>query len=113
MYWTAFTRPPPPTAASLSWKSWDTRWVGYRFTPASRAVRMSILLPEIPYQIKSIVKTLEQRNKAGKRFSILAVAEGALSLEESKLSQKGIQERPRLEMQYPSISYRLPQKSAR
>ena len=65
-----------------------------------------ILLPEIPYQIKSIVKTLEQRNKAGKRFSILAVAEGALSLEESKLSKKEFKN-ARLEMQYPSISYRL------
>ena len=65
-----------------------------------------ILLPEIPYRIESVVKTLEQRNKAGKRFSILAVAEGALSLEESKMTKKEFKA-ARLQMQYPSISYRL------
>lgn len=65
-----------------------------------------ILLPEIPYKIESVVKTLEQRNKAGKRFSILAVAEGALSYEESKMTKKEFKA-ARLEMQYPSISYRL------
>lgn len=65
-----------------------------------------ILLPEIPYRIESVVKTLEQRNKAGKRFSILAVAEGALSLEESKMTKKEFKA-ARLQMQYPSISYCL------
>ena len=65
-----------------------------------------ILLPEIPYKLESIVKTLEQRNKAGKRFSILAVAEGALSQKEAKLSKKEFKA-ARAEMRYPSISYAL------
>ncbi|MBO5197133.1 MAG: 6-phosphofructokinase [Lachnospiraceae bacterium] len=65
-----------------------------------------ILLPEIPYHIDSIAATLEARNKAGKSFSILAVAEGALSVEESKLSKKEFKA-ARARMQQPSISYRL------
>lgn len=65
-----------------------------------------ILLPEIPYRIDSIVDTLTQRNKAGKRFSILAVAEGALSKKESKLSKKEFKA-AREKMTDPSISYRL------
>lgn len=65
-----------------------------------------ILLPEIPYTINSIVKTLENRNKAGKRFSILAVAEGAISKKESKMSKKELKA-ARASMPYPSISYRL------
>jgi len=32
----------------------------------------------------------ERRHKAGKRFSILAVAEGAISKEDAQLSEKGV-----------------------
>lgn len=38
-----------------------------------------ILIPEIPYDIKKVAAAIEKRNKAGKRFTILAVAEGAIS----------------------------------
>lgn len=48
----------------------------------------AILLPEIPYTVDSIANVIEQRSKAGKRFSILAVAEGAISKEESQMSKK-------------------------
>ena len=65
-----------------------------------------ILLPEIPYSIDSIADTLKRRNKCGKRFSILAVAEGAISTEEAKLSKKEFKAARAL-MQEPSISYRL------
>ena len=37
---TAFTPPPPPTAAFSVWRSWGTRSAGCRFMPASRAVQM-------------------------------------------------------------------------
>jgi ATP-dependent phosphofructokinase / diphosphate-dependent phosphofructokinase len=67
-----------------------------------------ILIPEIPYSTDEIVKTLNQRNKEGKRFSILAVAEGAVSCDEAKLSKKEFKS-ARSIMQYPSISYRLAQ----
>lgn len=40
-----------------------------------------ILIPEIPYTIESITKTIEHRKKAGKHFSVVAVAEGAMDTE--------------------------------
>ena len=40
-----------------------------------------ILLPEIPYNIDSIAEAILQRMKSGRNFSIVAVAEGAMSLE--------------------------------
>lgn len=38
-----------------------------------------ILIPEIPYDINSIAEKVKERNKKGKRFSIVVVAEGAKS----------------------------------
>lgn len=43
-----------------------------------------ILIPEIPYDVKIVTKAILDRNKAGKRFSIVAVSEGALSKENVK-----------------------------
>jgi ATP-dependent phosphofructokinase / diphosphate-dependent phosphofructokinase len=40
-----------------------------------------ILIPEIPYQVSQIIDAITDRNQAGKRFSIIAVSEGALSQE--------------------------------
>ena len=65
-----------------------------------------ILIPEIPYQLDKICKTIARRTKDGKRFSILAVAEGALSAEEAKLSKKELR-LAREKMTEPSIAYRL------
>ena len=42
-----------------------------------------ILIPEIPYDIEAVAATIEQRNKDGKHFSIIAIAEGALTKEEA------------------------------
>nr|MBP7276456.1 6-phosphofructokinase [Kiritimatiellia bacterium] len=42
-----------------------------------------ILIPEIPYDMKSVVESLVARRQHGKRFSIIAVAEGAVSREEA------------------------------
>ena len=38
-----------------------------------------ILIPEIPYDIKTVADSIKNRSKSGKSFSIVAVAEGALS----------------------------------
>ncbi len=65
-----------------------------------------ILIPEIPYDINKVVKTLQIRNKIGKRFSIIAVAEGTLSQNEAKMKKKELMAF-RASMQYPSISYRI------
>ncbi len=40
-----------------------------------------ILIPEIPYKIKNVAEAIKQRNAAGKRFSIVAVSEGAITEE--------------------------------
>ncbi len=62
-----------------------------------------VLIPEIPYSIKKITDVIDARTKEGKLFSIIAVAEGAVSLEESKLSKKDFKAR-RAEMKH-SIAY--------
>jgi 6-phosphofructokinase 1 len=40
-----------------------------------------ILIPEIPYSVKQIAKAIRQRSQLGTNFSIVAIAEGALSQE--------------------------------
>lgn len=40
-----------------------------------------ILIPEIPYDIEVVAEAILERNRAGKHFSIVAVAEGAISKE--------------------------------
>ncbi len=66
----------------------------------------AILLPEIPYSIDSIARMIDQRSKAGKRFSIIAIAEGARSKREAKMSKKEFKA-ARAAENYPSIAYRL------
>ncbi len=65
-----------------------------------------ILLPEIPFDINNIVQAIKDREKAGKRFTILAVAEGAISKEDAALSKKEYKEKLK-NRQYPSISYEI------
>lgn len=65
-----------------------------------------ILIPEIPYDINKVVSAIEKRTQQGKKFSILAVAEGAISVEDAKLSKKERKQKYR-DTNYPSISYRL------
>ena len=55
---------------------------------AAAAASLGILLPELPYDIKKVAAAVENRAKAGKNFSILAVAEGAFSTEEAKMKRK-------------------------
>lgn len=65
-----------------------------------------ILLPEIPYDMNKIVQTVEGRAKNKKAFSIIAVAEGALSVEEAKMKKKE-REAYRATMPYDCISKRI------
>jgi 6-phosphofructokinase 1 len=49
-----------------------------------------ILIPEIPYNINTVAEYLLERQRSyGKKFSIIAVAEGALTKEESELIKNG------------------------
>jgi 6-phosphofructokinase 1 len=43
-----------------------------------------ILIPEIPYEVERVAEAIRDRARAGKRFSIVAVAEGALSVTDAK-----------------------------
>ena len=65
-----------------------------------------ILIPEIPYDIKSVVAALNRRTKAGKNFSILAVAEGAISKEDAALPKKELKQKLK-DNPYPSVSYKI------
>lgn len=47
-----------------------------------------IIIPEMPYNIEAVIAAINRRQAAGKRFSIIAVAEGAFSIEESKFKKK-------------------------
>ncbi|NLI76024.1 MAG: 6-phosphofructokinase [Candidatus Riflebacteria bacterium] len=44
----------------------------------------AILIPEIPYDLDKVAAHLAERRRTGKRFSIIAVAEGAMTREEAK-----------------------------
>ncbi len=65
-----------------------------------------ILVPELPYDPAAVAADIERRRTEGKQFSIVVVAEGALSKEEAALPKR---ERRRLReaMPYPSIGYRV------
>ncbi len=65
-----------------------------------------ILLPEIPYEDDKIIDAIQKRKKLGKGFTILAVAEGAISKEDAALSKKELKKK-REEEKYPSVSYRV------
>ncbi|MCL2628871.1 MAG: ATP-dependent 6-phosphofructokinase [Oscillospiraceae bacterium] len=47
-----------------------------------------ILLPEIPYTIDSVLEVINRRNQSGKNFSIIAVAEGAITHDMSQQPKK-------------------------
>ncbi len=65
-----------------------------------------ILIPEIPYDINKVKKEIEKRTANNKGFSIVAVAEGAISVAESKMNKKEFKAY-RENMKQPSIAYRV------
>ena len=65
-----------------------------------------ILLPEIPYDTEKIAAYLNKREQSGKNFSILAVAEGAISKQEAAMKKKELKALRATEA-YPSVSYKV------
>ncbi len=65
-----------------------------------------IIIPEIPYDIDSIVDAINKRDKAGKKFSIIAVAEGAKNKKEAKMPKKELK-KYRDETQCLAVSHRI------
>ena len=43
-----------------------------------------VLIPEIPYQTELVAEAIRERSKAGKHFSIVAVAEGAMTVSQAE-----------------------------
>lgn len=68
-----------------------------------------ILIPEIPYDIDKVAQAINKRAKDGKRFSILAVAEGAISKEDAVLSKKEYKAKLAARTA-PSVSYEIGKK---
>jgi len=67
-----------------------------------------ILLPEFNYDIRAISQHVEKRAKFGRMFSIVVVAEGALSIKEAEMDKK---DRKKLRTENgPSVAYRVAQK---
>jgi ATP-dependent phosphofructokinase / diphosphate-dependent phosphofructokinase len=50
-----------------------------------------ILIPEIPYSMDVVAESLLERMRNGKTFSIVAVAEGAVSMEEAAQAEKRLE----------------------
>lgn len=65
-----------------------------------------ILIPEIPYDIEKVAAAVDSRAKAGKGFSIIAVAEGAMDIEEAKMKKKD-RTRVRSESGYTTATTRI------
>ena len=65
-----------------------------------------ILIPEIPYDIDKVCEAIDARNKRGSRFTIIAVAEGAISKKDAKLTKKEYKEKL-AKSPYPSVSYEI------
>ena len=65
-----------------------------------------ILLPEIPYSVDKIAAALLKRERQGKNFSIIAVAEGAISVADAALSKKERKAKA-AQSPYPSKAYEL------
>ncbi len=83
-----------------------------------------ILIPEIPYDVESVAEAIRERSRGGKPFSIVAVAEGAISMQDF-LAQTAAQEKkgksrdgrknidddaPPTEIQYADHTLRLAKK---
>ena len=65
-----------------------------------------ILIPEIPYDIDKVIEAIKKRSERGSRFTILAVAEGAISKETAALSKKEYK-KYMADYKYPSVSYEI------
>lgn len=67
-----------------------------------------ILIPEIPYNIDSILSKVRQRASSGHGFTIIAVAEGAMSQKAAKLDKKEFKKyQADMLKSYPSVSYAI------
>ena len=70
-----------------------------------------VLLPEIPYDIDVVTSAIDRRVKAGKHFTIIAVAEGAISKKDADLPKKELKKKlAKKAEKYPSVAYEIAEK---
>ena len=65
-----------------------------------------ILIPEIPYNIDKIALAIEERRRQGRNFTIIAVAEGAVSDTDAVMSEEE-RRREKEQSRHSTISYRI------
>ena len=65
-----------------------------------------ILLPEIPYDINRVARVIDERARLNKNFTIIAVAEGALSVEEAAMKRRE-REAAQKEYEFRNVSQRV------
>jgi len=70
-----------------------------------------VLLPELPYSVDAVIDAVVERKRSGKRFSIVAFAEGALSAQEAarqaKAAEKKGAKKSSLPAPHPEMSLSL------
>lgn len=65
-----------------------------------------ILIPEIAYDIGKIASAIEERRRSGRNYTILAVAEGAVSVKDAVLTEEE-RRREKEISRHSTISYRI------
>jgi 6-phosphofructokinase 1 len=70
-----------------------------------------VLIPEIPYDLEHVAEAIRDRARAGKRFSIIAVAEGAMSVKDAKSVEEMVAEKEaaKSKVEKKKVSERLTQ----
>ena len=65
-----------------------------------------LLIPVIPYDLNKVAELIEERNRQGKRYSIIACAEGAVSVDDIKLDEEASR-RKRENSRHSTVSYEI------
>ncbi|MDR1131643.1 MAG: 6-phosphofructokinase [Oscillospiraceae bacterium] len=65
-----------------------------------------VLIPEIPYDIEKVAQAIDHRRKQGRYYTIVAVAEGAVSIHDAVLTEEA-RRRAKALMKHSTISYRI------
>ena len=65
-----------------------------------------VLIPEIPYDITKVAEAVQKRAEAGKTFSIIACAEGAMDIQEAELKRR-VRMKLRAEQGYVTATSRI------
>ena len=68
-----------------------------------------VLIPEIPYDIEKVCEAINKRKARGHGFTIIAVAEGAISKEDAALSKKELKAKQK-KAKHTSVSFELAEK---